>query len=77
MLLPLLLMLLQTLSVVVDGRYVGFVPGRRGVRSQPDLYAGLKERSQVKSNMQQNLKQVLRDLHTCCTTVAAIISILF
>jgi len=32
----------------VDGRYVGFVPGRRGVRSEPALYAGLKERSQVK-----------------------------
>ena len=32
----------------VDGRYVGFVPGRRGVCSEPALYAGLKERSQVK-----------------------------
>ena len=31
-----------------NGRYVGFVPGRRGVRSEPALYVGLKEQSQVK-----------------------------
>jgi len=29
--------------------------------------ACVKERSQVKQNMQQNLKQVLRDLHNCCS----------
>jgi len=27
--------------------------------------------------MQQNIKQVLQDLHSCCTTVAALIRILF
>jgi len=32
----------------VDGRYVGFVPGRRGVCSEPALYSGLNERSQLK-----------------------------
>jgi len=31
-----------------SSRCVGFVPERRGVRSEPALYAGRKERSQVK-----------------------------
>jgi len=41
------------ISVVrrVDGRYVGFVPGRRWVRSEPALYAELKEQSQVKLDL--------------------------
>jgi len=34
-------------TLMWERSYVGFLPGRRGVRSEPDLYAGLKERSKV------------------------------